>query len=74
MAPQLCLLFIAAICIIAKAAFVPPAEWCLPNAHLKELSGCIAMANKEDECAAKRTHEEQLDCYCTQAMLTSLYE
>jgi hypothetical protein len=67
-------LFLAIICNVAKAGFVPPAEWCLPSAHLKELSGCIAMTNKEDECRAKVSEEEKLDCYCTQEMLSSFYE
>ena len=53
---------------------VPPAKMCLPSAHLKELSGCIDMINKEDECAAKDTRDNQLDCYCVQEMLTAYYE
>jgi hypothetical protein len=69
-----CLLFLAIICSVAKAGIVPPAEWCLPSAHLKELSGCIAMSNKQDECGAKVSEEERLDCYCTQEMLSSFYE
>ena len=68
------LLLLAITCNIAKAGFVPPAEWCLPSAHLKELSGCIAMTNKEDECGGKGSDDEKLDCYCAQEMLTSFYE
>jgi hypothetical protein len=68
------LLFLAIICNVAKAGIVPPAEWCLPSAHMKELSGCIAMTDKEDECGAKASEEERLDCYCTQEMLSSFYE
>ena len=70
----LLVLFLAITGHVAKAGFVPPAEWCLPSAHLKELSGCIAMTNKEDECGAKASAEEKLDCYCTQEMLSSFYE
>jgi hypothetical protein len=69
------LLFLVAICTVARAGiFVPPAELCLPSAHLKELSGCIAMTDKEDECGGKGSEEEKLDCYCTQEMLSSFYE
>ena len=68
------LLLLATIYIVAKAGFVPPAEWCLPSAHLKELSGCIAMTDKEDECGGKASDTEKLDCYCTQEVLSSFYE
>lgn len=68
------LLLLTTLCTVAKAGFVPPAEWCLPSAHLKELSGCIAMTDKEDECGGKSSDEEKLDCYCTQEMLSSFYE
>jgi hypothetical protein len=61
------------VTMIVCAGFVPPAEFCLPSAHLKELSGCIAMTNKEDECGAKETQEDKLDCYCTQDTLSSIY-
>lgn len=68
-------LFLVAFCIVVKAfAWVPPAEWCLPTAHLKELSGCIAMTSKEDECAGKGSAEEKLNCYCTQEMFSSFYK
>lgn len=68
------LLLLTTLCTVAKAGFVPPAEWCLPSAHLKELSGCIAMTDKEDECGGKSSDEEKLDCYCTQEMLSSFYD
>ncbi|KAH0543159.1 hypothetical protein FGG08_002504 [Glutinoglossum americanum] len=68
------LLLLATIYAVSKAGFVPPAEWCLPSAHLKELSGCIAMTDKEDECGGKASDKEKLDCYCTQEMLSSFYE
>jgi hypothetical protein len=68
------LVFIAIISTFANAGFVPPAEWCLPSAHLKELSGCVAMTDKEDECGGKGSEKEKLDCYCTQEMLSSFYE
>jgi hypothetical protein len=60
--------------LAVAGGFVPPAEWCLPTAHLKELSGCIAMTDKEDECAGKGTEDAKLDCFCTQDMLTAYYE
>jgi hypothetical protein len=62
-----------AVSLIAKQAaygFVPPAEFCLPTSGLKELSGCIAMTNKQDECGAKGTNDEKTDCYCSQEMLS----
>jgi hypothetical protein len=71
---RVCLFFLAIICTFAKAGFVPPAEWCLPSAHLKELSGCVAMTDKEDECGGKGSEKVKLDCYCTQEMLSSFYE
>jgi len=51
-----------------KPGIVPPAEWCLPSPYLKELSGCIAMTDKEAECGIKGSEDEKLDCYCTQEM------
>ncbi|KAF2260342.1 hypothetical protein CC78DRAFT_584903 [Lojkania enalia] len=57
----------------SKAGFVPPAEWCLPSAHLKELSGCISMTDFEDECDAKPSNDERLDCYCRQEVLSSYF-
>ena len=71
---RLYLLLLAALCTIIKAGFVPPAEWCLPSAHLKELSGCKSMVSKEEECGGKSSQEEKLNCYCTQEMLSSFYE
>lgn len=67
------LLILCTLWSLSNAGFVPPAELCLPSSHLKELSGCIAMTNKEDECAAKETEDEKLDCYCTQEMLSSIF-
>jgi hypothetical protein len=67
------LLILCAVLFLSHAGFVPPAELCLPSSHLKELSGCIAMTNKEDECAAKETEDENLDCYCTQEYLSSIF-
>lgn len=67
------LLILYTLWSLSNAGFVPPAELCLPSSHLKELSGCIAMTNKEDECAAKETEDEKLDCYCTQEMLSSIF-
>jgi len=64
---------ISTLAVHSKAGFVPPAEWCLPSSHLKELSGCIKMTNLEDECGGKSSEEERLDCYCTQEMLSSFY-
>jgi hypothetical protein len=65
----------ATLFVISNAGgFVPPAELCLPSSHLKELSGCIAMTEKEDECDGKASNEEKLDCYCTQEMLSSYFE
>jgi hypothetical protein len=66
-------LFLFAVSLIAKHAacgFVPPAEFCLPTSGLKELSGCIAMTDKQDECGAKGTNDEKINCYCTQEMLS----
>ncbi|KAF2473546.1 uncharacterized protein BDR25DRAFT_217272 [Lindgomyces ingoldianus] len=31
------------------------------------------MTDKEDECSAKKTENEKLDCYCTQEMLSSIF-
>lgn len=59
--------------LIINAGFVPPAELCLPTAHLKKLEGCIAMTDKEDECAAKESDDEKLKCYCTQETLDSIF-
>jgi hypothetical protein len=56
------------------AAWVPPADLCLPTSGLKELSGCIAMTNKEEECAGKASNEDKITCFCTQEMLSSYYE
>ncbi|KAF1994383.1 hypothetical protein P154DRAFT_476076 [Amniculicola lignicola CBS 123094] len=67
------LIALGALFCLVYAGFVPPAEWCLPTAHLKELSGCIAMTDKEDECGAKESEKEKLDCYCTQEMLSSYF-
>lgn len=67
------LLILFTLWSLSNAGFMPPAELCLPSSHLKELSGCIAMTKKEDECAAKETKDEKLDCYCTQEMLSSIF-
>jgi hypothetical protein len=69
--------YLIAVPFIAREAaygFVPPAEFCLPTAGLKELSGCIAMTNKQDSCREKGTDEEKVDCYCTQDMLSAFIE
>ena len=69
------LFVLAAIFIFANVGpFVPPVEFCLPSSHLKELSGCIAMTNKEEECNGKASDDEKLDCFCTQEMLSSYFE
>ena len=65
-----CLLAVSLVAKQAACGFVPPAEFCLPTSGLKELSGCIAMTNKQDECRAKGTDNEKIDCYCTQEMLS----
>lgn len=57
----------------AAAGFVPPAEWCVPDSGLKELSGCIEWTNLRDECGSKGNQEERLKCACTQQYLSSLY-
>lgn len=69
------LLILAALWPVRSVAggFVPPAEFCLPSAHLDKLSGCIAMTDKEDECGGKETEDEKLECFCTQEMLSSFY-
>jgi hypothetical protein len=56
------------------AAWVPPAEWCLPTSGLKELSGCVAMTSREEECATKDSKEDKVACFCTQEMLSFYYE
>ncbi|KAG9229332.1 hypothetical protein BJ875DRAFT_489015 [Amylocarpus encephaloides] len=67
--------FLGTLLTIANAGgFVPPAEWCLPNSGLKELSGCIAMTNREKECGEKPTDDEKLNCFCVQEMLSSYYD
>jgi len=72
-------LTLAAVCFLlggahfVRAGFVPPAELCLPDSGLKELSGCIAMDSRIDSCKAKPNREEALDCYCVQEMLDSYY-
>jgi len=72
---QVWILLFATLVVVANAGgFVPPAEWCLPSSGLKELSGCIAMTNKEEECEGKSSNDEKLDCYCTQEMLSSYFE
>lgn len=58
----------------ARAGFVPPAELCLPDSGLTELSGCIAMDRLTEACKAKPSREEALDCYCVQEMLDSYYQ
>lgn len=73
MLPIAQLLILYTLWSLSNAGIVPPAELCLPSAHLKELSGCIAMTDKEDECAAKETEDEKLDYYCTQEMLSSIF-
>jgi hypothetical protein len=71
----ICVFVLATIFIFANAgSFVPPAEVCLPSSHLKELSGCIAMTDKEEECNGKASDDEKLDCFCTQEMLSSYFE
>ncbi|KAH8585410.1 hypothetical protein B0O99DRAFT_530952 [Bisporella sp. PMI_857] len=47
---------------------------CLPSSDLKELSGCVAMADKEDECGGKSSHDEKLTCFCVQEMLSAYYD
>jgi len=75
MGTRICLLLLATIFVFANAGpFVPPAEFCLPSAHLKELSGCIAMTDKEEECSGKASDGEKLDCFCTQEMLSAYFE
>ena len=68
--------FYLVVGFIAKAGwgFVPSAEFCLPSSGLKELSGCIAMTNKQAECREKSTYEEKIDCYCTQEKLSAFHE
>ena len=58
----------------ARAGFVPPAELCLPDSGLTELSGCLAMDRRTETCKSKPSREEALDCYCVQEMLTSYYD
>jgi hypothetical protein len=57
-----------------QRAFVPPASWCLPSSNLTSLSGCIAMNNYVDQCAALSTNESRINCYCQQEMLSDFYE
>lgn len=72
---HLWLLIFATLFVVAHAgSFVPPADWCLPSAHLKELTGCITMTDKEAECEGKASDDEKLDCYCTQEMFSSFFE
>ncbi|KAH9210189.1 hypothetical protein DL95DRAFT_466092 [Leptodontidium sp. 2 PMI_412] len=53
---------------------VPPADWCLPSAHLTELSGCLAMNDYHARCKALVTDEEKVDCFCQQEMLSDYYK
>ncbi|PVH78371.1 hypothetical protein DL98DRAFT_590492 [Cadophora sp. DSE1049] len=53
---------------------VPPAEWCLPSAHLTELSGCIAMNEYHASCKALTTDQEKINCFCQQEMLSDYYK
>ena len=66
-------LIILSLFHLTSSGFVPPAEWCLPSSHLKELSGCIAMTDLEEKCEAEPSEDEKLDCYCTQEVLSSYY-
>src|SRR5277367_3455159 len=59
---------------LEQRAFVPPASWCLPTSNLTSLSGCIAMNNYLDQCAALSTNESIINCYCQQEMLSDFYE
>ncbi len=69
------LLALATVFVFANAGpFVPPAKLCLPSSGLKELSGCIAMSDKEDECGGKETDDDKLDCFCTQEVLNAYFE
>lgn len=58
----------------ANACVVPPAEFCLPSANLTELSGCIAMCDLEDKCGSNAVEATQLDCYCQQEILSSIFK
>ena len=70
----LCIL-IAAICkAVVAACTAPPAAFCLPSANLTELSGCVAMCNKEGICEEKSTEEQRLDCVCSQEQLDSYFK
>ncbi|KAH7304876.1 hypothetical protein BKA65DRAFT_205305 [Rhexocercosporidium sp. MPI-PUGE-AT-0058] len=53
---------------------VPAAEWCLPSAHLTELSGCLAMNDYHARCKALSTEQEKIDCFCQQEMLSDYYK
>lgn len=65
-------LFIAGL-RLSSAGFVPPAEFCLPDSGLKELSGCVKWTDLRDKCNAMDSEEARLECYCTQEYLSSLY-
>jgi len=68
------LLILAALEAVVQAGYVPPAEMCLPDSGLKELSGCLAMDRRSELCRSKETREEKIDCFCVQEMLQSYYE
>lgn len=53
---------------------VPPAEFCLPSAHLTEMSGCLAMTEYLSQCRTFSTDEEKINCYCQQEMLSEYYK
>jgi hypothetical protein len=69
------LIFVSAFAVKTRAACVaPPAQFCFPSANLTELSGCIAMCDKEGECEGKSSQEEKLECACTQELLDAYFK
>ncbi|KIW90034.1 uncharacterized protein Z519_09464 [Cladophialophora bantiana CBS 173.52] len=68
------LTFLALAVRLCSSGFVPPAEFCLLDSGLKELSGCIKWTDLSDECGAKDSEEVKLECVCAQEYLSSLYD
>jgi len=74
MARMILLTLLGLVARLCSSGIIPPAEFCLPDSGLKELSGCIKWTELGDQCRGKDSDEAKIECVCTQEYLSSLYE
>lgn len=55
-------------------SFVPDVSLCAPGSIVTSFSSCIYLENTLNQCNNLATTQEIVKCYCTQALLSSIYE